>query len=253
VPPSANFVSLGMIGTTSPDPPSLLAMRCVPKGWTVPARSDSKCIWDDNGTGGKRGSFWFLNTLNLMQCTDSHERPESVCFDLASKRFMASEGLVLMIDAPVASASSASSSKDANPDLLSSLGPAPKPRIGARSATLPRPPATSPNQQDFLSVMGMQRSPSAMVPNSSAQKPATTSSPNKVGAQDVMAMFEGAKPVATSPTASSSPTGPDPLDFFSPNYQPPSATAKKKDADKESLEDFFNSPSTVKPAVAKRS
>jgi len=32
-------------------------------------------VWDDTGTGGKRGSFWSVNTLCLLVATEGHEPP----------------------------------------------------------------------------------------------------------------------------------------------------------------------------------
>jgi hypothetical protein len=75
VPPTENFRSLGMVCTTSPTPPRLDCMRCVPVAWCAAAAAEPKLIWDDTGTGGKRGSFWSVNALGLLIATEGHEPP----------------------------------------------------------------------------------------------------------------------------------------------------------------------------------
>ena len=92
VPPNKNYVALGMVGTTSPDEPSLQEVRCLPVGWTVPATRAPVKIWDDSGTGGRRGSCWVVNSFGSAVFCHGHDPPKGPFFDLKSKRFMAIEG-----------------------------------------------------------------------------------------------------------------------------------------------------------------
>ena len=54
-PPSEQFVALGMLFTTTAEPPATTAMRCVPALWTREAVSKPRMLWDDRGTGGRAG------------------------------------------------------------------------------------------------------------------------------------------------------------------------------------------------------
>lgn len=47
IPPSADFVVLGHVATNSPEPPNpfTCGMRCVPKVWVVPSRTEPRLIW----------------------------------------------------------------------------------------------------------------------------------------------------------------------------------------------------------------
>ena len=55
-------------------------------------------LWDDSGTGGKRGSIWQINSLALLFAKEGHEAPEPPFLELTSKSFLASEGLVANLD-----------------------------------------------------------------------------------------------------------------------------------------------------------
>lgn len=87
IPPSAEFVALGMIGTTDDDAPPLDSVRCVPLKWCKPVGSKPKKLWDDSGTGGKKGSIWIVNSMGLMAATRGHDPPTETFYELDSKRF----------------------------------------------------------------------------------------------------------------------------------------------------------------------
>ena len=61
MPPSEDFVALGMLFTTTPEQPPLVAMRCVHRSWVVEATAEPQCIWKDLGMGGKAGSVWCVS------------------------------------------------------------------------------------------------------------------------------------------------------------------------------------------------
>ena len=50
---------MGVVATSTPEPPSLGAVRCVPKSWVVPCSVASK-VWDNTGLGGQPGALWTI-------------------------------------------------------------------------------------------------------------------------------------------------------------------------------------------------
>jgi len=82
VPPSKDFVALGMVATTEEDPPELSIVRCVPRRWCILSRDAPALKWNDAGLGGRRGSMWTVNRLNLMAFAQGHEKPRESFFDL---------------------------------------------------------------------------------------------------------------------------------------------------------------------------
>ena len=77
VPISPAFVALGMIVTRTPDPPALDAVRTVPKHWCFPSSTEPRKVWEDAGAaGGRRGSMWVVNSLELMAVADGHTLPK---------------------------------------------------------------------------------------------------------------------------------------------------------------------------------
>ena len=93
IPPTIDHVALGMVGTNSPEEPDPEMVRCVPKAWVMPSKHEPRLIWEDSGAGGKKGSVWAINSLNLMGVTPGHEKPAGAFFELWSKRFMAIEAV----------------------------------------------------------------------------------------------------------------------------------------------------------------
>lgn len=94
VPPSPDFVALGMIATLTEEPPSLEDVHCVPKRWTLPARLKPRMLWSNKGTGGKPGSVWTVNSLNLLVAVQGLNPPDASAgaesyYDLAYQRFFA--------------------------------------------------------------------------------------------------------------------------------------------------------------------
>ena len=87
LPPGPEWVALGMLCTTTADEPSKGAMRCVPRAWTIPSKSKPNLVWEDSGTGGRRGSFWQMNDLGLLTVTEGHDTPTGEFYDLISRDF----------------------------------------------------------------------------------------------------------------------------------------------------------------------
>jgi hypothetical protein len=86
VPPSPAFIALGMAVTDTELEPPPTTMRCVPMAWVEPTRVKPKQIWNDSGTGGKRGSVWTINSLGLMCVTQGHEVPKGPFYEFKSTR-----------------------------------------------------------------------------------------------------------------------------------------------------------------------
>jgi len=80
VPPNDNFVALGMVATTSAEQPSVESVRCVPKSWCRPAAKAPRHIWDDAGSGGREGSIWVVNSLEVLWVTKGHREPRDDTF-----------------------------------------------------------------------------------------------------------------------------------------------------------------------------
>ena len=94
-PPDVSFVALGMICTTTENPPELTCMRCVPLIWCVPSRKPPVKIWDDSGAGGGRpGSIWAINSINLIAIVQGHDIPMDTFYDLNSERFFLTEEMI---------------------------------------------------------------------------------------------------------------------------------------------------------------
>jgi hypothetical protein len=91
LPPTDEFVCLGMVASVVNQEPPLDSVRCVPKTWCRPATYKPDCIWDDAGTGGRKGSFWIMNTMQLMQVSDGHEKPKGEFWELRGDKFLAAK------------------------------------------------------------------------------------------------------------------------------------------------------------------
>ena len=90
IPSDQEYVSLGMICTTSSDPPKLEMVRCVPRQWVSPTSVRPVKVWDDAGTSGRPGSIWRVNSMGLMIATPSHDMPTGPFYDLRADVFTTS-------------------------------------------------------------------------------------------------------------------------------------------------------------------
>jgi hypothetical protein len=86
IPPNDSYVAFGFVGTTNENPPDVRIMRCLPKEWLVRSNFVKK-VWDDSGSGGREGSIWIFNTLNLVGFVAGHDPPREQPWDLRSRRF----------------------------------------------------------------------------------------------------------------------------------------------------------------------
>eukprot|EP00339_Tiarina_fusa_P018048 CAMPEP_0117076274 /NCGR_PEP_ID=MMETSP0472-20121206/53769_1 /TAXON_ID=693140 ORGANISM="Tiarina fusus, Strain LIS" /NCGR_SAMPLE_ID=MMETSP0472 /ASSEMBLY_ACC=CAM_ASM_000603 /LENGTH=391 /DNA_ID=CAMNT_0004802109 /DNA_START=253 /DNA_END=1426 /DNA_ORIENTATION=- len=90
VPPGEEFVALGFIGTKIEKQPDVTCMRCVARDWCKPSGFLQK-VWDDSGSGGRQGSIWVFNTLNLVGFVSGSDPPRKKGYDLKSRRFFLKE------------------------------------------------------------------------------------------------------------------------------------------------------------------
>ena len=87
VPPSAEYVALGMVASQSEEPPPVREVHCVPRGWVEPAPELTKMLWSDAGASGKPGSLWAAGSLNLLVAAGGHEAPAAKAWRLVRTRF----------------------------------------------------------------------------------------------------------------------------------------------------------------------
>lgn len=73
---------------TADEPPDVTCMRCVPAAWCVPSSITPTKIWDDTGAGGgKPGSIWTVNALDMVAVVAGHEAPKEIFYDMKNNRF----------------------------------------------------------------------------------------------------------------------------------------------------------------------
>ena len=73
--PPPGFVAVGMVLTTTPQPPDLASVRCLPERWAVKPSVAPQLVWSNEGTGGRPASIWLVNSLGLLYVTIGHNAP----------------------------------------------------------------------------------------------------------------------------------------------------------------------------------
>jgi len=92
IPPTKDFVAMGVVCTTTPDEPEQNAIRCMPRRWLIESTAKPTQVWDDSGSaGGRAGSFWVVNKTHLLQVSEGHEAPEGPYYEIWKERFHADE------------------------------------------------------------------------------------------------------------------------------------------------------------------
>ena len=95
LPPGPGHVALGMVATTDEAPPPVTALRCVPRRWLKPAAQPPVLVWENAGTGGRRGGLWLVNSLGCFEATTGGVAPTACCFDPIDKIVILEEDLHL--------------------------------------------------------------------------------------------------------------------------------------------------------------
>ena len=92
VPPSDDYVAMGMVATTSETAPSVECVRCVLKSFTKAATIRPASLWQDSGAG-RSGSVWLVNEMQLLCITEGHSAPEQgeQHLDFVAKEFKAAD------------------------------------------------------------------------------------------------------------------------------------------------------------------
>lgn len=76
-----------MMATASDAPPDLKSMRCVPECWCIPVKKPPFKIWDDTGAGGgKPGSIWVVNSLDMVAIVPGHDVPTDIFYEINSAK-----------------------------------------------------------------------------------------------------------------------------------------------------------------------
>jgi len=96
IPPTTDFVALGMAATTTPEPPPLTTLRCVPLKWLVGCPTEPQLVWNDKGSEGRPGSIWLASeTLQTFMAHPRHDAPNEQFYDFRlQKFFLSSEDLI---------------------------------------------------------------------------------------------------------------------------------------------------------------
>lgn len=106
VPPTPDFVALGVVATTTADEPPLDSVRTVNRGFVNVSRTKPARMWDSSGLGGKKGSFWTTTlssshrALGLMAVSDSMDPPTGEFYEPNVVQFIAGNFFKLSKEAP---------------------------------------------------------------------------------------------------------------------------------------------------------
>ena len=92
IPPTDDFVALGMVITTSDTAPPVECVRVVPRKWTKKSLVVPRLVWNDAGTGGRPGSIWIINELGLLWVTSGHEPPSGPFYTAKQEKFFVGGG-----------------------------------------------------------------------------------------------------------------------------------------------------------------
>jgi hypothetical protein len=96
VPPSDDFVGVGMIATNSDQQPPVECVRCVPRSFTRSSTTRESRLWQDSGAG-RSGSVWIVNEMKLLCITEGHSAPDGdeQKLDFVENEFKASQYFAL--------------------------------------------------------------------------------------------------------------------------------------------------------------
>jgi len=139
IPASLDFVAMGVVITPTSDEPSLDCVRCVNKGFLVPTKAKPQRIWDSSGIGGKKGSFWIMNSLQLLAVTEGFDPPQGEYYELKAPRLITGDLFVLSKGNTESLTSHEVPTKESPPELNRQLKP-----------PLPQKPSTSISQNPPL-------------------------------------------------------------------------------------------------------
>lgn len=76
VPPSSDYVAVGMLCTTVDEAPDLEELRCMPRLWADPRSGPLFKAWSGTGTDGTVASMWLTGDTGVLQVSTTEEPPE---------------------------------------------------------------------------------------------------------------------------------------------------------------------------------
>ena len=91
VPPSKDFVALGMVFTTNDSPPPVESLCCAPMRALKVSTFKPICLWTDKGSTGRPGSCWIVNELKLIHMVQGHDEPKGPFYDFVANSFTLKE------------------------------------------------------------------------------------------------------------------------------------------------------------------
>ena len=84
----ANYLNHTSFLSHSEEPPDVTLVRCIPEKWCAPTTTRPTKVWDDTGAGGgKPGSIWTINNMDMIAVVPGHDAPKEQFFELKSQRF----------------------------------------------------------------------------------------------------------------------------------------------------------------------
>jgi hypothetical protein len=83
------YACLGNVFTSTDCAPKLNEIRCVPAKWCATSKQAPTKLWDDTGAGGgKPGSLWIINDMNMVVAVTGHDTPpREDCLMLAEHKY----------------------------------------------------------------------------------------------------------------------------------------------------------------------
>ena len=78
VPPGdgdGQYVALGMVITTSDEPPPPTSVRLMHRSLCCASRTEPVELWNDRGLGGAPGALWTVNNLGCVWATKGYDQP----------------------------------------------------------------------------------------------------------------------------------------------------------------------------------
>jgi Ca2+-binding EF-hand superfamily protein len=142
VPPSHRFVSFGMCVTTSPKPPDVEVMRCVPTTWVKQTTVTPKSVWKGEG-----GSLWTVNSLGSLAASSTFGPPPGPFYEIAKETYVLAKDAAFLWEhndepAPAPAAASSSSSSSAAASTLVSM-----PTVPTTGSGFPPPLTRKPSNR----------------------------------------------------------------------------------------------------------
>tara|TARA_B110000459_G_scaffold179561_1_gene205660 strand:- start:65 stop:1141 length:1077 start_codon:yes stop_codon:yes gene_type:complete len=102
------FVAVGMMLTSTNEPPDVSSYRCIPKQWTQQSQIVPKLVWSNQGGGGRAASAWITNSLGVAHVVLGHDAPnQDELLDLIAPEKMLLEDILAPVERKPAGATKA--------------------------------------------------------------------------------------------------------------------------------------------------